>query len=240
MNRAGGGSDSVTYGGQRIFFDILYVNRKTLEIAVHPDRRVVVKAPTGTERDKIQDKMIKRARWIKRQLDYFNQFEPRTPARRYVGGETHLYMGKQYRLKIEAGDEEEVKLIRGFFRVYVKGDPSPGRVKRLMADWYKEKAGKRLRAIFDDRLAAFRRMGLAAPTLSVRRMKTRWGSLSPNLTLTLNVDLIRAPKECIEYVVAHELCHLKHRHHDADFFRLLERQMPDWERRKRKLEMAMA
>jgi len=82
--------------------------------------------------------------------------------------------------------------------------------------------------------------GPPVPKLSIRRMKTRWGSLSPKGTLTLNVALIRAPRECIEYVITHELCHMKHPRHDGAFYKLLERHMPDWERRKHKLEMALA
>lgn len=85
----------------------------------------------------------------------------------------------------------------------------------------------------------FQCLELERPCLHIRKLKTRWGSLSPRGILTLNVDLIRAPGECIDYVIAHELCHLKHRDHGADFYRLLERMMPDWERRKLKLELAL-
>jgi predicted metal-dependent hydrolase len=70
-------------------------------------------------------------------------------------------------------------------------------------------------------------------------MRKRWGSLSEKGTLTLNVDLIRAPKECIDYVVTHELCHLKHRDHSPEFYKLLESLVPGWERMKQKLELSM-
>jgi predicted metal-dependent hydrolase len=72
--------------------------------------------------------------------------------------------------------------------------------------------------------------------LQIRDMKTRWGSLSKGGILTLNIKLIAAPKECIEYVVVHELCHLKYPNHDKKFYRLLETRLPDWEKRKQKLE----
>jgi predicted metal-dependent hydrolase len=157
-----------------------------------------------------------------------------------VGGETHLYMGRQYRLKIQAGDVNRVKLAGGFFRVTVAGPPAPEQVKRLLSHWYAQKAGERFTEMLDRCLANFKRMAIPAPKLSIRRMKTRWGSLSPKGTLTLNVALIRAPRECIEYVITHELCHMKHPRHDAAFYRLLERHMPDWERRKHKLEMTLA
>ena len=75
--------------------------------------------------------------------------------------------------------------------------------------------------------------------LILRTLQSRWGSLSAAGTMTLNVHLVRAPRACIEYVVAHELCHLKHRGHDAAFFQLLERVMPDWAERKELLELAL-
>ena len=211
-----------------------------MEIAVHPDQRVVVKVPAGTDMEIIQQRMLKRARWIKRQRDYFGQFSPRTPAPWYLGGETHLYMGRQYRLKIGAGEVNKVKLAGGFFRVTVAESSAPEQVKRLLNEWYAQKAGERFTEILCRCLMNFKRMSIPAPKLSIRRMKTRWGSLSPKGTLTLNVSLIRAPRECIEYVITHELCHLKHSRHDAAFYRLLERHMPDWERRKHKLEMTLA
>ena len=71
-------------------------------------------------------------------------------------------------------------------------------------------------------------------------MKTRWGSLSTKGTMTLNLDLIRTPRECLEYVIIHELCHLTCRYHDAAFYGLLEKHLPDWKQRKHKLELALA
>ena len=84
----------VAYGKDNIEFTFFYVDRKTLEIAVHPDQTVVIKAPLGTEIEEIQKRVVRRAAWIMKQRAFFRQFDPRTPARRYVGGETHLYLGK--------------------------------------------------------------------------------------------------------------------------------------------------
>ena len=75
--------------------------------------------------------------------------------------------------------------------------------------------------------------------MQIRRMKTRWGSLSPNSILTLNMDLIRAPKECVDYVIIHELCHLQYPNHGPGFYKLMESVMPDWGRRKHKLDFSV-
>ena len=232
-------SGVVTYGGLPIHYEVFYVSRKTLEIAVHPDSRVVVKAPNGTSCEAIESRLKKRARWIRKQQAYFQQFAPRTPPRQYVGGETHCYLGRQYRLKLSEGREEDVKLIRGHFWVTSQDRSDAAQVKELMWSWYTQRAHEKYTESFERCWPNFERQGLPRPQLKIRRMKTRWGSLSQKGTLTLNVSLIQAPRDCIDYVITHELCHLKHHDHSPAFYRLLEKVMPDWEKRKHKLELAL-
>ena len=229
----------VSYGKTEIDYELLMMNRKTLEIAVHPDKSVVIKAPTSSSIEAIEEKIRKRARWIKKQIAYFNQFDPRTPARKYVGGESHLYLGRKYRLKIEKSEQENVLLKNGYF--YISGaDHRSAHIKNLLDAWYRQKAQIHLVQVFDDCWQDFKKEAIEKPSLKLQRMDTRWGSLSPKGQLTLNLSLIQTPKECIEYVVIHELCHLLHRNHGPHFYKLLERTMPDWTRRKHKLEMSLA
>jgi hypothetical protein len=230
---------TVAYGLEEIAFRILYVERKTLEIAVYPDSAVIVKAPLGTIFAEVEKRLLKRAGWIKRQLDYFRQFDPRTPARRYVGGETHLYLGRQYRLKVDTAETEGVKLVGRYFQVGVRANAPAERVRSLLLDWYADKAKCRFQESFDRCWPPFEKLPLARPRLQVRRMQKRWGSLSKNGLLTLNTDLVRAPRECIDYVITHELCHLQYHDHGPNFYRLLEKVMPDWEKRKHKLELTL-
>lgn len=231
---------TVTFGRESIGFQVLYLRRKTLEIAVHPDKSVVVKAPIGTDFEAVRKRVFKRAGWIKRQLDYFRQFEPRTNKRHYVGGETHLYLGRNYRLKVNRGEMNEVKLVRGYLKVNVKGDCSTEHIRQLVERWYAEKASDKFEENFDRCWSLFEKSDLKKPRMQIRRMRKRWGSLSKKGLLTLNTDLVRAPKECIDYVITHELCHLRHHGHGAEFYRLLEKKMPDWEKRKHRLELALA
>jgi len=229
----------IIYGNQTITYRVLYAARRTMEIAVHPNGQVLIKAPTNAKPEAIRHRVHKRARWISRQLAYFQQFQPRTPPRRYVGGETHLYLGRQYRLKLSTGGSDDVKLARGYFLVSSRDEASPAKVRQLLDRWYLVKARAKFAEVLELRLPEFQRMGYDKPTLCIRRMKTRWGSLSPNCVLTLNRDLIRAPRECIDYVITHELCHLKCSNHSPEFYRLLERLLPDWERRKARLELGL-
>ena len=229
----------IQYGSKMIRFDVVYTARKSLQIEVYPDHRIRVKAPAGTGLDEIKNLILRRARWIIKQLNYFQQFEPRTPPRKYIGGETHLYLGRQYRLKILEADECGVKLIHGYFLVSLNGSPSPQVVKSLLDQWYAEKAELHFRDSFDRCWPKFEKLERKRPRLKIRKMKTRWGSLSSKGQLTLNTELIRAPKECIDYVVSHELCHLMHPNHSSSFYAMLEHIMPDWKKRKHRLELSL-
>ncbi|MDP1548010.1 MAG: SprT family zinc-dependent metalloprotease [Anaerolineales bacterium] len=229
----------IHFGKVSFSYDILHVPRTTMEIAVHPNKMVMVKAPLGSSQEEIEGRLRKRARWVLRQIEYFQQFEPRTTARRYVSGETHLYLGRQYRLKIIKSDANQIKLKRGWILIEVEEDKSPDLVKAQLELWYRSKAWEHFLTSLERCMHDFARMGYNTPGLQVRKMRTRWGSLSRNGKLTLNLSLVQAPRECIEYVITHELCHLKYGDHRPAFYKLLEKFMPDWGKRKRKLELAL-
>lgn len=226
------------FGTETFSYEIRFLStRRTLGIEVHPDLSVVVRAPADCDLDTIQARVGKRASWISKQLTNFQRYSPRTPARQYVSGETHLYLGRQYRLKIVTGEFVPVKMNSGHLVLTLPGKAKPDRVKALLYRWYLDHARRVFIEVLDELLPRFK--GHQRPRLIVRAMQSRWGSLSQAGTMTLNANLVRAPRACIEYVVAHELCHLKHRDHDARFFRLLGQVMPDWEKRKQLLETAL-
>jgi predicted metal-dependent hydrolase len=206
---------------------------------VHPDRKVRVKAPESIGLESIEARVRKRARWIKRQIRYFDQFDPRTPKRIYVGGESHLYLGRKYRLKLEKSDFNQVLLKKGYFYINTI-DFASGHVARLMDKWYRERAVHYFTEIFNECWEKFKKNDVPRPFIKIMKMKKRWGSLTKNGMLTLNLELIKTPKECVEYVLVHELCHLLHHDHSPEFYRLLDRSLPDWMKRKHKLEMALA
>ncbi len=232
---------SITYAGKSIPFHLRYSTRKSLEIAVHPDRSVIVKAPLGMDQCLVEQRVHKRASWINRQLRYFEQFKPRAPKRRFVGGESHLYLGRKYRLKIRQSETEKVSLTRGFFHV-TSVDAAPEHVAKLLHAWYRQKADAYFAQVLEAcwRQHHFEQKGVAKPALKIRAMKTRWGSLSKRGRMTLNLELIKAPRACIEYVIVHELCHLLHLNHGRAFYTLLECSLPDWKQCKHKLERVLS
>lgn len=233
---------TIEFGRETIHYEVHFrSSRRMLGIEVHPDSRVLVVAPTGTSEALIAERVQRRAAWISKQLADFDRYRPRTPARQYIGGESHLYLGRQYRLKLLVGDSAGVKLARGRFLVSLptsSGSPHDReRVKAMLHRWYLDKARSIYSDVLDEILPHFK--GAERPRLIVRTMRSRWGSLSRAGTMTLNVNLVQAPRACIEYVVMHELCHMKHRDHNRQFFKLLGLLMPDWEKRKQRLETAL-
>jgi predicted metal-dependent hydrolase len=231
---------SIQFGSELINFRLLYSQRKHLKISVHPDQEVVVEAPVKKELVDVLNIVKKRAPWIIRQKDYFERFKPVLPPKRYISGETHLYMGRQYRLKVIKSSEETVKLVRGYFNVFVDNPCDSEKVKDLLDIWYAEHA----KQIFNRRLvecyASLKNKRIPCPNqLIIRKMQKRWGSCTATRKIVLNVELIKAPVHCIDYVILHELCHLKYPSHNKDFYRLLEIVAPDWKQRKERLELTM-
>lgn len=232
---------SVHYGAHVIGFSVVRRDRKTLEIAVEPDASVVVAAPADATPEAIDVKVRKRGAWIRRQQRYFTQFLPRTPERRYVTGETHLYLGRQHRLKIQGGDPEGVKLARGFISVTTRDPTRPEHVETLVEGWYRERAHLKFAERVDINLRRFADPEAHRPRgLIVRKIKRRWGSMSAAGRLLLNLRLIEAPINAIDYVITHELCHVAEPNHGPRFFALLSQVMPDWPKRKERLERTMA
>lgn len=227
----------IQFGSKQIDFELHYTNRKSLGITVTPDLNVLVKAPADASIEKIKEKLKKKAPWIIRQQSFFLSFHPKTPARKFKGGETHLYLGRQYRLKITKGKTETVKLKGRFIEVTT---PNHSRTKHLVNDWYHENARTKFEEIARPLIEKFKRHKVTPSSIVLRDMPTRWGSCTPKGKIILNPELIKAPKACIEYVIVHELCHLIHHDHTQRFIDLQTKEMKDWEKWKTKLEKLLA
>lgn len=230
-------TESIEFGSKRIDFKLEYADRKSLGITVTSDMDVLVRAPVDTPIESIREKIRKKAPWIIKQQSFFLSFHPKTPTRKYVGGETHLFLGRLYRLKINISDVESVKLKAGFIEVDTKDKV---RVKDLVIEWYLQNARTKFKSIAQPLIERFKRFDVEPTSIVLRDMPTRWGSCTPKGKIILNPELVKAPKACIEYVIIHELCHLVHHDHTQKFIDLQTKEMPDWEKWKLKLERLLA
>ena len=229
-------TQQIQYGTTTIEYQLTFAKRKTLGISVHPDCSVRVVAPVDSSQAEIEAKLKRRSAWIVKQQQQFERYLPLLPPRQYVSGETHLYLGKQYRLKIEEAPAPAVKLTRGRFYIYTANVKDTATISDQLECWYRSKA----HTIFAEQLAACLKkvavVGVVTtPELRIRTMQKRWGSCTEAGVITLNLKLIQVPKALIDYVIIHELCHLKEHNHSSAYYRLLDRVLPDWQERREEL-----
>jgi predicted metal-dependent hydrolase len=228
--------ESLCFGSEPLNLLVVYGSHDNFRVTVHPDLSVIVDAPLGRASEEVHARIKAKAGWIFKQLRYFEQFLPRESQKRYLSGETFRYLGRQYRLKVSAGQPNDVKLSGRFLHVRAVDLNHKELIKRLVDGWY----SRRATITYENRLKQFLdgngHFGIRMPTIRVRKMRGRWGSCDRTNAILLNTELLRAPSYCIDYVIAHELCHLRHRDHGSKFQRLLTRMMPDWRERKARLE----
>ena len=217
-------------------------------IKVHPDQRVVATAPIDASDEMVYDAIMKRARWIWQSLQDFAKQQDHVLPKRYVSGETQFYLGRRYVLKVITNAEtndvinSRVKLSRGKLNVALSESDSTldlearaKLVKSLIDEWYKNK----FRSISRERLEAliYKASWVKnSPSIKIMNMKKQWGSCSTKGNLILNPHLVKAPKECIDYVILHELCHIAEHNHSEHFWRLLTQVMPNWKEVKARLD----
>jgi predicted metal-dependent hydrolase len=221
------------WGTRRIEFVLQLEARRDLVITVNPDSRVHVRAPATKPLDHILRRIDARRSWIARQLREFESF-PRLPAPKFISGETLLYLGREYRLRVERG-RGPVVLERARLRIRVSTSAMRHAARDQVIGWYHQKA----REIVPRRLFALRQacplFAKLEPRLRLRRMARRWGSCTVGGTITIHPALIQAPPACIDYVLSHELVHLIEPSHSPRFHHLLSRAIPDWRRRRERL-----
>lgn len=208
---------------------------KSVLIKIRPEGEVTALAPASASTEDVIAAVEKRGRWVSKQLDNFREQNEHVLARRYISGETHLYLGRQYILKVLVGNYTVgVKLLRGVLEVYVR-DASPSAVKTALSSWYRLRA----RTIFNERMDALLPKALWVedrPPIRLFEMKTQWGNCSPAGRLTMNPQLVKAQTSCIDYVILHELCHIAEHNHSDRFYRLMGQVMPNWKEVKYRLD----
>lgn len=186
---------------------------------------VKVSVPQTLSDKRVRDLIAQRTPWIKTKLRELSE-RPKFKPKEYVSGETFPYLGRNYRLKVVQGAECSVRLKNGRFIATISNNDEPqSLVKELLSEWYQNHAEMRLKGK-TERLAKI--VEVNPRSVAIKTYKSRWGSCSVKGDITYNWKIILAPHRIVDYVVVHELCHLLEHNHSAQYWKHVERNVPDW------------
>lgn len=230
---------TIEYSNKTINFQLEYKSVKNMNISVKPDQTVFVSAPVNATYDRVETFVREKARWILKQQSHFKSTKNVDDSKKeYVSGETFKYLGAQYRLKVrECKEKEFVEVYDKYIIIHTKKINDITRKQRLVSKWFRVEAFNRFNEALDEMYPLIQNIVDSKPQIEVKKMTKRWGScLRKRNTILLNLELIKAPVHCIEYVVLHELVHFKHKNHNKTFYDKLTVLMPDWKQRKEILD----
>ena len=225
-------------------YKLIRSNRKTIQIQVLSDKTIEVRAPKNVSDSRISNFVCSKEKWINEKIEEKKDVAQIPVNHFYVVGETFYYRGKQYILK--SHDESAKKSA-----VYISGNnlivqtrvKTPEAFQNAFIRWQKEMASEIFNELFEECWIRFKKYypKYEKPILTLRTMKTRWGSLSQkpssqSARMTLNTLLVCANNNCIKQVIYHELCHLIHLNHGKGFYEIFEFFVPDWKILKKELE----
>ncbi len=225
--------EKFTYGSYSYQYQCIKQDRKTLSLTVWPDLRVVLKCPRDADKERVEKFLKRKWFWLEKQQAYFKKHQKKILEKEYVSGESFLYLGRQYKLVVRKSKENRVSLLRGKIVVY-SNNIQRNAVKKLLDRWYCSKMSSVSGERYDAMIEKFDYK--KAPNLKVREMEKRWGSFTKKGSIYLNPKLIYTPIDCIDYVIVHELCHLKYKLHNKNFFDLLSKKYRGWKKIKDKLD----
>jgi predicted metal-dependent hydrolase len=233
------GRFSIRYGEDEIAYALrLQSQRKASKVAIHveADGRVLVDVPVGATHAAVVQAVRKRAAWIAHRVAEAKARLEHVRQREYTSGESVHYLGRRYRLRVVVNPEAAPACrLRGAYLEVTVPCRDAREVQVEMAEWLRRRAGDVLRERLDV-IAGLLRWVKAPPPMRLQWMRVQWGSCSPRGRITLHPALVQAPRQCIDYVVLHELCHLASHDHSPKFYRLLDRYMPGWRDVKSRLD----
>lgn len=218
-------------------YTIIRSRRRSLELRLYPDRRIEVRVPLRASEYEISAFIASKSAWLQRRLSALPE-QVSQPSLKYCQGEAHLFLGERYPLSLNPARRSATALTNDRIEMLLPAPEDERRVALQLSRWYRAQAETVFNRIIDQHFPFFAERGHNRPSLRIRAMKSRWGSLSSRGYINLNAELIKTGLACIEYVVVHELCHLEHMNHGPGFRRLLSQRLPDWEQRKRELNLS--
>jgi predicted metal-dependent hydrolase len=209
----------------KLDYTIIYSKRKTINILVDRDRQVVVRAPQGTDPQRIQKTVESKKFWLYEKLNHRQKYPPVKRAKELVSGESLMYLGRNYRLELVSEGPAKVVFDQKFI---IPRSPRPTASSRLI-QWYMQKARQRIHS----RACYYaKHLGVSFNEIIISDLRFRWGSCTKKQNLNFNWRLIKAPMRVIDYVVVHELTHLLEPNHNPNFWNIVSIQVPHYQKAK--------
>ena len=211
-----------------IEFKVIYSRRRSIGISVLPDSSVIVRVPYLTSFKTISRIVNEKYSWIIKHRDNYRKLDHSSVRKSNITGETHLFHGNQSVLKIEKSEKPYVRFYESIIALGTEKTDDPIAIKQLLYRGYKNEALRYFPESFNKVLRENENQSFKPTGLVIRTMKRRWGSCSNKGIITLSTELIKLSDLYIEYVIIHELCHLKHHNHGPQFYKLLSEVFPEW------------
>lgn len=206
--------------------EVIRTDRKKSASIYLDGEGIKVRVPESLSDSRVRDLIEKKSQWIKRKLREAELTVPPRP-KEFVSGETFSYLGRNYRLKVIPGGKPSLKLRGGYLEATISGSPKTREeeVRSLLVGWYQKHAQERL----EEKTHRYAKILQVEPKcVSVKDYKSQWGSCSTTGNLSYNWRIVMAPHRIVDYVVVHELCHLLEHNHSPDYWRHVERIVPDF------------
>ncbi|MGD0343275.1 MAG: SprT family zinc-dependent metalloprotease [Bacteroidales bacterium] len=221
---------------QIIEYKIVYSRRRSLGISIGPDSGVIVRAPYRTSIKKIENLVLSKSSWIRKHLENYKSSVRINNNVVYNDGAITLFQGKELHIKIIESNRYSIKLNGNFIEIGLKNISDKELVGPMLEKWYRVVAEGIIRRKFEEVLIRFKDYNFKPSELAVRALKRRWGSCNSKGKITISSELIKLDEVYLEYVILHELCHLKHHNHGKKFYGLLSEVFPDWKQRRSELK----
>lgn len=208
-------------------FDYKVIRRerkKTASLQVSPSNEVSIIVPLDLEESEIHKVVKQKTQWVLKKIRFNNEVKYPYNEKEYVSGEAFTYLGRNYRLKVIEGDKNHIELKNGRFDATIT-NATQAQIKDMLTTWYMQHAEIKL----IERVRRFQsRLGVSCQGIKVKTLRRQWGSCTKDAMINFNWKIIVAPMTIVDYVVVHELCHLKYNDHSKQYWKLLERVMPDY------------
>ncbi len=212
---------------------------KNIHLGVYPpDGRVRVSVPFTTNDEALRLFLISKISWIRKQQKKFSQQERETK-REYVTGESYYLFGSKYQLNVNKTEKNPRIEIhkKSHIELYVKADTTIKQKQKIFEKFYRIELEKIIPKLLQKSKV---KVGVKVNGVKIRKMKTKWGTCnSKDKRILLNLELAKKPLHCIDYVLVHELIHLRERKHSDRFFQLLESAYPRWQQSKDELNQGI-